>query len=146
MGRRLIERPKCADCGAILKKLGSIRCKRCACTINTKKREIRALAERFWEKVKIPKDPDNCWEWQGAVDPVTGYGRIGLGGRTDGVGNAHRVAYELTYEFIQDEMVICHSCNNPKCVNPLHLYEGTYSDNIKQAYRDGLRQLKKRAA
>lgn len=104
------------------------------------------IRERFWRKVSIPNDPDNCWEWQGAIDPQTGYGRIGLGGRKDGVGNAHRVVYELEYEFIQDKMVICHVCNNPICVNPRHLYEGTYSDNLKQAYRDGLHKPKKRAA
>jgi hypothetical protein len=96
--------------------------------------------DRFFEKVSIPNDPYDCWGWTGAIDPQTGYGRIGLGRRTDGVTNAHRASYLLHYEFIADGMLVCHKCNNPKCVNPLHLYEGTYSDNLKQAYDDGLRK------
>lgn len=100
---------------------------------------IQSLESRFWPKVSIPKDPDDCWEWNATIDPQTGYGRIGLGGRGAGIGNAHRVAYELTYDFIAPGMVICHYCNNHKCCNPRHLYEGTYSDNLEQAYKDGLR-------
>lgn len=99
-----------------------------------KKRDLR---DRFWPKVNISQDPYDCWEWIGAIDPQTGYGRIGLGGRKDGVGNAHRVSFQLTYGFIGSGKEICHSCSNRTCVNPLHLYEGTKSDNMKQAWKEG---------
>jgi hypothetical protein len=100
-------------------------------------RRRKPIEQRFWEKVAIPNDPDNCWEWIGAIDPDTGYGRIGLGGRSDGVTSAHRLSYEMHYGPLASGMDACHSCNNRVCINPRHLYEGTRGDNMQQAKRDG---------
>ena len=44
---------------------------------------------------------------------------------------AHRAAWELENGPIPPKMCICHSCDNPKCINPSHLFLGTYSDNVK---------------
>ncbi len=136
MLHKKLAKPTCIDCGDKLKTSKALRCRSCA----RKNRPPLAFIQRFFTKVNIPRDPDECWEWQGAIDPVTKYGRIGLGKRSDGVSNAHRESYLIHYEFIGSGMIICHKCNNPKCVNPRHLYEGTYSDNLKQAYDDGLRR------
>jgi predicted XRE-type DNA-binding protein len=43
---------------------------------------------------------------------------------------AHRLAWELFVAPIQDGMLICHDCDNPPCVNPSHLYEGSVIDNV----------------
>ena len=94
-----------------------------------------SLWKRFWAKVKMPADPYDCWLWMAATR--NGYGVIGLGGRSDGIEYAHRYAYTEFYEPPTPGMDICHQCGNRRCVNPMHLYEGTRSENMKQAWRDG---------
>jgi len=63
---------------------------------------------------------NSCWEWQGYRKP-NGYGFY-AGQYT------HRLAYKL---FIGDigDMNVCHTCDNPSCCNPEHLFLGTQSDN-----------------
>src|SRR6187399_1806598 len=60
----------------------------CGCLVGDARRAqpIKSLADRFWSRVQ---KADGCWEWQGAIDPKTGYGRIGAGRNKDGVKGAH---------------------------------------------------------
>ena len=84
------------------------------------------IQERFWSKVLKSDDENGCWEWQ--AHTCNGYGRFGLNGKMI---LAHRFAYEdINKKKIEEGMCILHSCDNPKCVNPAHLREGTYLDNI----------------
>ena len=80
----------------------------------------RPLAERFWEKVTIGAEAD-CWPWRATRLP-TGYGQFDKEG-------AHRVAYRLTHGEIPEGAHICHTCDNPPCVNPAHLYAGSSQTN-----------------
>lgn len=98
-----------------------------------------SLEKRFWPKVDI-RGPNDCWEWKGACHPA-GHGQIRAGGRSGRVVYAHRVAWELANGPIPEGMCILHRCDNPPCVNLLHLYLGTHVDNLQDAYDRSRRQV-----
>jgi hypothetical protein len=96
-----------------------------------------SLATRFWAKVD-KRGPDECWEWTGARQPQ-GYGTIGvyLGYRSYGYARSNRVAWELMRGPVPDGLHVLHSCDNPPCVNPNHLFLGTALDNIHDCIDKG---------
>ncbi len=76
---------------------------------------------KFWRKVKKTR---SCWFWTGSVDK-DGYGWFfGLGQK-----KAHRASFVLHCRPIPDHKWILHSCDNPGCVRPDHLYVGTPKQN-----------------
>ena len=91
-------------------------------------RAKRSLAERFHEKF-IVNEENGCWEWQ-ANRNKKGYGTIGdENGRKGRTILAHRASYELFIGLIPSGFFVMHKCDNPRCVNPYHLKNGTAQDN-----------------
>ena len=98
---------------------------------------------RFWSSVSVKGDND-CWLWgksqfirsatsRGNRDRPN-YGQFWAFGRN---WHAHRIAYFLFNQEDLGESMGCHTCDNPPCFNPDHLFPGTQSDNIKDSVRKG---------
>lgn len=89
--------------------------------------------ERFWSKVNVT-DPDKCWEWTAGRNE-NGYGTLNWQRRK--MEKAHRVSWIVAHGDIPKGLEICHSCDNPPCCNPSHLFLGTHNDNIQDMIAKG---------
>lgn len=86
----------------------------------------------FWHRVAIG-EPDECWPWLAGRSKF-GYGSVFHEGRVVG---AHRVVYEWMRGPIPPGYCVCHTCDNPPCVNPAHLWLGTKADNLRDMWAKG---------
>ena len=93
-----------------------------------------ALLRRFMAKAVLGS---GCWTWTGAPSdntPTGQYGRF----RVHGIQvRAHRVSWMLHKGPIPVGLQVLHHCDNPRCVNPSHLFLGTNDDNVKDRVAKG---------
>jgi hypothetical protein len=98
-------------------------------------RRSAVQAERFWRKVDRTR-VDGCWPWNGAVFRLRGAPR-GQARINGTLFYASRVAYFVATGVDPGERLVCHTCDNPLCVNPNHLFLGSHNDNIADMVRKG---------
>lgn len=96
-------------------------------------------ATTFWHHVDV-RGPHECWEWLRGRARF-GHGKVMWEGRT---AFTHRVAYALTHgipvaagKVTKDTLNVCHSCDNPPCCNPAHLFLGTQLANRQDCMAKG---------
>jgi hypothetical protein len=89
------------------------------------------LSVRFWRFVE---KTESCWLWRGGRISKTGYGTTSVMRKRI---LAHRASWELHNGPIPSGLWVLHTCDNPICVNPAHLFLGDRADNMRDAFQKG---------
>lgn len=138
----------CSECGRESTRIARTLCGTCYSRRKYQNKPFppkeRFTAAEHFEMARAGKGPDDCWEWQGVKCGGTTSSGLRYGAvltRIDGkrqTTTAHRVALERKLgRVLRTDEKACHTCDNPPCVNPVHLYAGSSKDNSSDAVRRG---------
>lgn len=103
-------------------------------SMKIKKNFDRSDKSRFFSMIE--KSKQGCWNWIGQINKY-GYGVFSILALPV---SAHRYSYVIHVAEIPGELLVLHKCDNPKCVNPSHLFLGTQKDNMKDMDMKGRRR------
>lgn len=104
----------------------------------TSQAAIRIFKRTFWAMMGSIEIPENsgCWEWPGQKQK--GYGTIVIYANGAQIQEyAHRISYVVFNRSIPGKLFVCHTCDNPSCCRPDHLFVGTSGDNMRDAAAKG---------
>lgn len=94
------------------------------------------MLERLMARCKVNQET-GCWEWKG-TKYHDGYGMVSIrNGRKATTARAHRLSYECFVGPIPEGMCVCHTCDVPSCLNPVHLFLGTHQENMDDKVSKG---------
>jgi len=96
------------------------------------------IKDMFWSRVELA---DGCWLWTGTADK-NGYGTVTARIYRSKSYNfkAHRLSWYL-YNGDPGDSLVMHTCDNPPCVNPDHLFLGTNQDNMTDMLQKGRNRM-----
>lgn len=98
------------------------------------------ITKRLYGNIQKDETTD-CWVWLGSKNQK-GYGRLHLRENGKRIQLAtHRLSYTLEYGTDPNELLVCHHCDNPSCINPEHLFLGTIKDNNNDAFKKKRNQV-----
>ena len=92
--------------------------------------QLQVYMDRF---MKYVEKTETCWLWKGCVN-TNGYGAFKFCGR---MLNSHRAMFNMVTKESSNGRIVCHTCDNPLCVNPDHLFYGTQKDNVRDMIAKG---------